>query len=48
MKELLQQIDFPHFLYEKGDDIIGDWRFPPISTYMSPFSIGDWREIIGD
>ena len=30
-----QQIDFPPFLYGKGDA-------------MSPLSIGDWREIIGD
>ena len=35
MEELLQQIDFPPFLYKKGDE-------------MSPLSIGDWREIIGD
>ena len=35
IEEVLQQIDFPPFLYGKGDA-------------MSPLSIGDWREIIGD
>jgi len=35
MEEMFQQIDFPSFLYGKGD-------------VMSPISIGDWREIIGD
>ena len=35
MEEVLQQIDFPPFLYGKGD-------------VMSPLSIRDWREIIGD
>ena len=35
IEEVLQQIDFPPFIYGKGD-------------VMSPLSIGDWREIIGD
>jgi len=35
MEEVLQQIDFPSFLYRKGDA-------------MSPLSIEDWREIIGN